>query len=325
MLFDNSPMKPKGLLGMFAPGQSAIPMPQGADMQASGHEYAPSAIPQARKPGFFAEGGIGRQIAGVLGDALLQQSGGQPIYLPNLMQQRAFQQRQQMMQEQRQNDWEDWQKQAQWKIDHEKPTPHYWEANDGSLMTIGAGGQPVKVYADPTPKYNWVPDGMGGGRYEAIPGTGGAPQYPAKPVGKLTPMEGGEAGNGFGGFPVRADYSAFKHAIIGQESGGRYGVPNAEGSGAMGVGQVMPDTGKVLAQRAGLPWRPDLMAGTGPDAQAYQDKITEGAAREAWAYGKGNPQLAAYYYFAGPDKGKWGPKTRQYGVDILRRIGRGGN
>ena len=89
MLFGNSPMKPKGLLGMFAPGQSAIPMP-GADMRASGHEYPPSAIPQARKPGFFAGGGIGRQIAGVLGDALLQQSGGQPIYLPNLMQQRAF-------------------------------------------------------------------------------------------------------------------------------------------------------------------------------------------------------------------------------------------
>ena len=66
------------------------------------------------------------------------------------------------------------------------------------------------------------------------------------------------------------------------------------------------------------------MAGTGPDAQAYRDKITEGAAREAWAYGKGNPQLAAYYYFAGPDKGQVGPKTRQYGVDIPQNW-KGGN
>ncbi len=323
MLFGNSPMKPKGLLGMFAPGQSAIPMPQGADMQASGHEYAPSAIPQARKPGFFAEGGIGRQIAGVLGDALLQQSGGQPIYLPNLMQQRAFQQRQQMMQEQRQNDWGDWQKQAQWKIDHEKPPVNDTVADFNFFKSLDPEGRaiwdqmhPIVIdgpdgrYMVPRSSISGMSAPVGGGSHDIPPGYN---------------IRGGASGNAGSGFPVRADYSAFKHAIIGQESGGRYGVPNAEGSGAMGVGQVMPDTGRVLAQRAGLPWRPDLMAGTGPDAQAYQDKITEGAAREAWAYGKGNPQLAAYYYFAGPDKGKWGPKTRQYGVDILRRIGRGGN
>lgn len=133
---------------------------------------------------------------------------------------------------------------------------------------------------------------------------------------------GGGVGNGPGGFrPVTTDYNTFKSAIIRQESGGRYGVANAEGSGAMGVGQVMPDTGRVLAQRAGLPWRPDLMAGNTPEAQAYQNKVTDAAAQEAWAYGKGNPELAAYYYFAGPDKKKWGPKTRQYGADILRRIG----
>lgn len=152
--------------------------------------------------------------------------------------------------------------------------------------------------------------------YDALPpGT----QYYA-PDGSLR-IKGGASGNAGPSFPVTTDYNTFKSAIIRQESGGRYGVANTEGSGAIGVGQVMPGTGRVLAQRAGLPWRPDLMAGNTPEAQAYQDKVTDAAAREAWAYGKGNPELAAYYYFAGPDKKKWGPKTRQYGVDILRRIG----
>ena len=151
---------------------------------------------------------------------------------------------------------------------------------------------------------------------------GNASSMPSAPVGKLTPI-GGPTPSASGGFPVNADYGRFKSAIIGQESGGRYGVANTEGSGAMGVGQIMPDTARSLARQAGLPYRPDLMAGSGPDAMAYQDRLTEAAVKEAWAYGKGNPQLAAYYYFAGPDKTKWGPKTRRYGTDILQRIARG--
>lgn len=89
----------------------------------------------------------------------------------------------------------------------------------------------------------------------------------------------------------------------------------------MGVGQVMPETTRTLAQRAGLPYRPDLMRGNHPEARKYQDKITEEALKEAWEYGDGNVTKAAYYYFAGPDQSKWGPKTRQYGIDIRRRMG----
>lgn len=116
-------------------------------------------------------------------------------------------------------------------------------------------------------------------------------------------------------------FGRFKSAIIQQESGGRYGVANTEGSGAMGVGQIMPDTAKTLAARAGLPWRPDLMAGNSPEARAYQDRLTESALKEAWEYGGGDPRKAAYYYFAGPDRTGWGPKTRRYGDDIVRRMG----
>lgn len=114
----------------------------------------------------------------------------------------------------------------------------------------------------------------------------------------------------------------FKQAIIGQESGGRYGVANAQGSGAMGVGQVMPETGRALAKRIGQPWRPDLMAGTSQEARAYQDAITDAAVREAWGAGGGGRDLrtAAQYYYGGSDRGKWGPRTRAYGDDILERL-----
>lgn len=88
----------------------------------------------------------------------------------------------------------------------------------------------------------------------------------------------------------------------------------------MGVGQQMPETARVLAGRLGLPYRPDLMRGTSPEARQYQDAITNAAVQEAWKYGNGDVRNAAHYYFAGPDRSGWGPKTRQYGIDILRRM-----
>lgn len=101
----------------------------------------------------------------------------------------------------------------------------------------------------------------------------------------------------------------------------RYGVANTEGSGAMGLGQIMPNTARSLSARLKLPYRPDLLAGNSPEAQQYQNALTHAATQEAWNYGGGDPRKAAYYYFAGPDRKGWGPKTRQYGEDIIRRMG----
>lgn len=117
------------------------------------------------------------------------------------------------------------------------------------------------------------------------------------------------------------DYHSFKQAIIGQESGGRYGVPNAQGSGAMGVGQVMPETAKALASRVGLAYRPDLMAGNHPEARQYQDRITDAAVREAWTASRGNPRHAAMYYHGGSNRSIWGPKTHRYAEQVLARLG----
>lgn len=139
-------------------------------------------------------------------------------------------------------------------------------------------------------------------------------QYTA-PDGSIRTKPGGASSNTGGGF------SGFKRAIIAQETRGRYGVTNAEGSGAMGVGQIMPKTGAALAKREGLPWRPDLMRGNSEEARAYQDRLTDAALKEAWQYGGGDPEKAAKYYFAGPNQKGWGSKTRQYGADVTRRMG----
>lgn len=137
-------------------------------------------------------------------------------------------------------------------------------------------------------------------------------------------FDDGYAGGGLIAFAGGGDtdrYNQFKRAIIQQESGGRYGVPNAQESGAMGIGQIMPVTAKALAARLGLPYSPELLRGTGPEARAYQDALTEAATEEAWDYGKGDTRQAAAYYTAGPNKKGWGPNTRKYQSDILRRMG----
>lgn len=84
--------------------------------------------------------------------------------------------------------------------------PHYWETNNGSLAVVGPDGRPQVLYEDPTPKVDWItttnPDGtktlvpmqQGGGR----PQTGATP---TAPVGKLTPIDGGQMQPASGGFP----------------------------------------------------------------------------------------------------------------------------
>lgn len=327
MLFGSQAMKPKGLFGLFDPRQAAIPIEQTAPQAATPSQAvtpAQAAMLPPKKPGFFAEGGLGRQIAGVLGDSILQAQGQQPIYLQNLMQQKALKQRQKMMQEQRAADWEDWQRRQQWTLDHKQAQPHYWESNDGSLMSIGADGQPQRVYSDPTPKYNWIPDGMGGGRYEAIPGTGGAPQYPAAPVGKLIPI-GGVSGNTGGGFPVGAKATGFDSYKSGSYSplevaaGKEFGVPpeilarlrvRGERSnanqvsevGARTVYQVTPETRQLIIQKYKFdPW-------SSPENSARGAAIV---ARDMYRkFGNWNDAMTGYH--GGGDTRNWGPLTRAY-------------
>jgi hypothetical protein len=253
---------------------------------------------------------------GELGQALMASGGGPLGNAMQMLMQQHFAKAHQGDQ------FNSWKQQYDYELSHPKQTnhePHFWESNDGSLHAVDPDSGEIKeVFHDPTPKMNFIPDGMGGGQWVAVPNA--LPSGTPTPVGKITPLDDPAPANAppAGG---TVDYNTFKHSIIGQESGGRYGVANAQGSGAMGLGQIMPGTARVLAGRLGLPYQPNLLAGTGPASQDYQNRITDAAAREAWQAGGGDPAQAAMYYFGGSNRAKWGPKTRRYASDILGRLG----
>lgn len=272
----------------------------------------PGQAPQ--KPGFFGEGGVGRAIAGIIGDTLLQQNHFAPVYAPAMQQRQAMNFAMQKAAADRQAEMQDWQAKQEYEAAHPKPINND-TVNDVNWY-INATPEQKAAYDQMHPIVIDGPDGRYAVPRSSLMGAtapigGGVSRSDwdkAKPV-------GGPTQNASGTFP------AFANAVIGQESGGRYGIPNTQGSGAMGVGQLMPDTAKAIATRLGMPYRPDLLAGNHPEAQSYQNALTNSALQEAWNYGGGDPRKAAYYYFAGPNQKGWGPKTRQYGENILRRMG----
>jgi len=304
MLFGNTPpQRPRGLFGAFAPNMQGMPLEP--IQQAMTRPVAPEQADQMqammgasmdKKPGFFAEGGIGRMIAGGLGDVLLQRTGGQPIYQQHMMQQQALKQRQQMMQQQREADWQDFQRQFDYTQAHQKPVNNdtvndfNWykglSAEDRALydqfhpVTMMGPQGPIAV---PRPTLG----GMGGG---PKPGTieegyrfkGGNPADPNawEPV-------GGGVGNGTGGFPVVTG-GKLDQITMGSESGGkRY---NASGGyltsskGAMGEMQVLPST----ARDPGFgikPWNgtPDDLARVGREYRAKMQARYKGNLPLMWA------------------------------------------
>jgi len=212
---------------------------------------------------------------------------------------------------------------------------------------LGQGAPPTvaqQVFAPPQQQQGGPPQPGGPGAMPPQQGMGGPPAGMGGPPPEgavvAPPMQGltdlpvpdqmfdegqpSMAGGGLVAFAGGGEvgYDAFYNAIVGQESGGRYGIANAEGSGAMGLGQQMPDTVKAIAKRLGMPYDPGRMAGDDPASRAYQDKITDSAVKEAWDYGEGDPELAAKYYFAGPDQSGWKGKTAKYAKDISKRLGR---
>lgn len=120
--------------------------------------------------------------------------------------------------------------------------------------------------------------------------------------------------------PLSVD--VLRPAIVAQESGGDYTAVNKT-TGALGAYQVMPATGKALAQRLGLPWRPDMMRRDDPASKRYQDAIGTAAIAEAVEASGGDPRVAAMYYHGGSDRSKWGPRTQRYSQEVLARLSGG--
>jgi hypothetical protein len=137
-------------------------------------------------------------------------------------------------------------------------------------------------------------------------------------------FDDGYAGGGMVAFAPggNVDLERFRRAIIEQESGGDYGIANAEGSGALGAYQFMPPTARALAERLGLPYRPELLQGSkgrSKEGRAYQDALGTAQLQDAIKFGGGDVGKAGAFHFAGPNKSGYGPKTREYEQDILRR------
>ncbi len=179
------------------------PMPQ----QASPQQAMPIGVQQMQqpaKPKFFGEGGVGRAIAGNIGDFLLQQSGMDPIYMPNMLQQRDMAERARMADQKRMQDREDMQWEWQNKP-REAPQPTEYE------RIVRASGLPeqeqlkllqdyARNRANPVQGVPYT-DAQGNSGIQFIrPGQmQGGQAAPSAPVGKLTPL-GGSGGNVTGGF-----------------------------------------------------------------------------------------------------------------------------
>ena len=177
------------------------------DMPQAMPQETPQAMPIGvgqitKKPGFFGQGGAGRAIAGTIGDFLLQQSGMDPVYLPNILQQRDAEERARMAQQQRMQGREDkWQNKPK-----EAPNPTEFE------RILAASGLPQEQQIQLMQDYarnranpvQGVPftDGQGNSGIQFIrPGQmQGGQQQDLIPIGGTLPPKGGSGGNVTGGF-----------------------------------------------------------------------------------------------------------------------------
>lgn len=121
--------------------------------------------------------------------------------------------------------------------------------------------------------------------------------------------------------PEAFDRDRMFSALIQQESGGRAGAvgPKTQYGQALGMTQMLPATAREMAGKVGLPYREDLLRGSSDVAAQYQ-RVLGRAYFEQGLAETGNPVDALHYYHGGPDRSKWGPKTRAYAQSILGRL-----
>lgn len=83
--------------------------------------------------------------------------------------------------------------------------------------------------------------------------------------------------------------------------------------------QMLPSTAREQAAKLGLPYRPDMLAGSSPDAANYQTAL--GRSYLAEGLNKtGNLYDAFRYYYGGPNRRMWGRKTNAYANQVMGRM-----
>jgi|GEM_PF-3319162 len=113
---------------------------------------------------------------------------------------------------------------------------------------------------------------------------------------------------------------ALFESLIKTESGGRPGIlgPMTDYGQAQGLTQMLPETAQAMAQKLGVPWKPELMTGTSPEAADYQRRLGRAYFDEGMQKYGGDPVKALMYYHGGPNEALWGPKTQDYAQSVLR-------
>lgn len=139
-------------------GTQATPVDRGGfEVPTNGGPSLPEAAPTPKKGGgFFGEGGFGRYLAGSIGDVLMQANGFEPTFAPTMALRRQMELQQQRAQQQREYDWQDWQRKQEWERANPKPStaqPYRWEDNAGNVWEYGQDGQPKRIFTDTVPKY----------------------------------------------------------------------------------------------------------------------------------------------------------------------------
>lgn len=111
-------------------------------------------------------------------------------------------------------------------------------------------------------------------------------------------------------------------ALIQVESSGIPGRrgPMTKYGQALGLGQTLPGTAREMAQKLGLPWRPDLLTSPTPEGAAYQRAVSQ-AYYDQGLERTGNPRDALRYYHGGPNRRQWGPKTNAYADKVMALSG----
>lgn len=238
-------------------------MPQIApETQGAIDQYAAMPEQEAKKPGFFGQGGIGRAIAGYFGDALLRQADMDPIYAPSMMQQRKLEAMTQQAEAMRRAKFDDWRQQYDYERANPKATNNDTVADYNFItQTLGADeakkwlarrGDPMVNVSLPNGQFYSGPQS---GLAQAL--SGGAPAAtPPKPVGKLTPITpGGATGNRpFDAPPQRLSSGTMTSGRRTPE-GNRIvgGVPNSKHLTGEAADFVGFDLNAVLAEARKLP------------------------------------------------------------------------
>lgn len=193
-----NPMFPQS----FAPDGQGVPIP--ALQTALATDTAP-------KGGFFKDGGMGRYLAGAIGDVLLQQSGMQPMFAPMQRQKQSDEREEAQWTRRREAENQDWTNREAWKLANQKREPTSMERNLATFQQWGPDQR--KAYAEMQQAERgdpFVTTTLPNGQFYAGPQsgligalTGAAPQtaQPRRLGPVVDTVPGGAGGNASGGFP----------------------------------------------------------------------------------------------------------------------------